>query len=141
MTLEKRKNTLYHNLKTIPEIVQDITQSLTELSGLAAFRTDYFSPGLAQINIRIESIDKDLLYTLSFTSEPETLDKHMNSIQKMMDTVQITPIVATSTQSSKSISSNPSLTNLLVQAVLYRMSRKIVIPLILISVFHLLHQT
>jgi hypothetical protein len=28
-----------------------------------------------------------------------------------MDTIQITPIVATSTQSSKSISSNPSITN------------------------------
>jgi hypothetical protein len=108
ISLEERKNTIYDNLNRFPEITQKIVQSPTELSGLAAFRTDYFSPGLGQNDIDIETINNDFLYTLTFTSEPDTLNKHMTSIQKMMDTVQITPADETSIQSSKSTSSSPS---------------------------------
>lgn len=98
----------YDNLKKYPDITQNIVQSSTELSGLAAFRTDYFSPGLGQNYMDIETIDNDLLYSLTFRSEPDTLNKHMTSIEKMMETAQITPMDTTISQPSKSISSNPS---------------------------------
>jgi hypothetical protein len=107
-TTEERKIILYDNLNRYPDITQKIVQSPTELSGLVAFRTDYFSPGLGQNYIDIETIDKGLLYSLTFTSQPDTLNKHMTSINNMMDTVQITPFVTLSTQSSKSTLSNPS---------------------------------
>jgi hypothetical protein len=107
ITLDERKKTIYDNLRKIPEIVQDITQSPTKLSGFPAFRTDYFSPLGGQNDIDIETIDNDLLYTLTFTSEPDTLNKHLTSINNMMDTVQITPIDTVS-KSSKSTSNSHS---------------------------------
>ncbi len=105
-SLEERKNTLYANLKKIPEIVKDIVQSPTELSGVAAYRTDYFDILAQQNNTGIEAIQNDLIYTFSFSAEPDTLDKHMNSIQKMMQTAKITPIDVTNT--AKGNPSSPS---------------------------------
>jgi hypothetical protein len=96
-------------LNRFPEITQKIVQTSIQLSGLPAFRTDYFSPALGDNTIDIETIGNGLLYNLAFGSKPDTMDKHMNSIQKMIETVQISPIDKTHTQSSKSSTSNPSI--------------------------------
>ena len=68
-----------------PEITQKIVQTSLQLSGFPAFRTDYFSPGLGDNNIDIETIHNNLLYNLAFGSKPDTMDKHMNSIQKILE--------------------------------------------------------
>ena len=107
ISLEERKNTIYNNLNKYPEITQKIVQTPLQLSGFPAFRTDNFSPGLGDNNIDIETIHNNLLYNLAFGSKPDTMDKHMNSIQKIIESVQISPIDKTISQSSKSTSSNP----------------------------------
>ena len=107
ISLEERKNTIYNNLNKYPEITQKIVQTPLQLSGFPAFRTDYFSPGLGDNTIDIETIHNNLLYNLAFGSKPDTMDKHMNSIQKIIESVQISPIDKTISQSSKSTSSNP----------------------------------
>ena len=111
ISLEERKKTIYDNLNKYPEITQKIVQTSLQLSGFPAFRTDYFSPGLGDNNIDIETIHNNLLYNLAFGSKPDTMDKHMNSIQKILESVQISPTDKTISQSSKSTSTNPVMTS------------------------------
>jgi hypothetical protein len=87
-TLEKRKNMLFKNLNELP----DFSQSSTTLSGAVAVRTDFFNDDVGQIIIGIDAIKNNLLYSLSITGEPDTMDKHKHSIQKIMDTLEITSI-------------------------------------------------
>ena len=87
-TLEKRKNMLFKNLNKLPEF----SQLSTTLAGADAVRTDFFNDDVGQINIGIDAIENNLLYSLSITGEPDTMDKHKDTIQKIMDTLEITSI-------------------------------------------------
>ena len=87
-TLEERKNMLFKNLNGLPEFAQ----SSTTLSGADAVRTDFFNDDAGQKNIGIDAIKNNLLYSLSITGEPDTIYKHNDSIQKILDTFEITSI-------------------------------------------------
>ena len=110
-TFEQQKEKfIEENIKDRPN-VKDVVHSDIMVSGHPAFRTDYKSKlgEDSQKYIFIETIADNRLYTLAFTGEPDTLNKHITSIEKMIESAQISPIVVTlSTVSSKSTSSNPS---------------------------------
>jgi hypothetical protein len=106
-TLEKRKDMLFENLNGAPEF----SQSPTSLSGVSALRTDFFNDDMGQINIGIDVIKNNLLYTLAITGEPDTMDKHKDSIQNIMDTLEITsigPDNAPATQIPPAVNTNTS---------------------------------
>jgi hypothetical protein len=103
---QQKKKFIEDNITDRP-ILKDVVRSNITLSGRPAFRTDYSWTDNSNKYIYLQTIADDRLYTLAFAGEPDTIDKHMNSIQKMIESVQISPIDTTSTKSSKSTSSNP----------------------------------
>ena len=107
-TFEQQKKKFIEDNITDRPILKDVVRSNITLSGRPAFRTDYSWTDNSNKYIYVQTIADDRLYTLAFAGEPDTIDKHMNSIQKMIESVQISPIDTTSTKSSKSTSSNPS---------------------------------
>jgi hypothetical protein len=105
-TFEQQKKKFIEDNITDRPIVKDVVRSDIMLSGRPAFRTDYSWTDNSNKYIYVQTIADDRLYTLAFTGEPDTIDKHMNSIQKMIESAQISPIVVTGTR-SLSISNNP----------------------------------
>ena len=109
-TLEQhKKKRIEENLADRPNM-KDVAHSDIMLSGHPAFRTDFTSKLGEDWNkyMFVETIMDDRLYSLAFTGEPDTIKKHMTSIEKIIETAQVSPILAPSTISSKPTLSNPS---------------------------------
>jgi hypothetical protein len=107
-TLEQHKKKRIEEYIADRPNVKDVVHSDIMLSGRPAFRTDYIWTDNSNKYIFVETITDDRHYTLAFVGEPDTFDKHITSIEKMIKSAEITPTVATNTQSSESTSSNPS---------------------------------
>jgi hypothetical protein len=68
--------------------VKDLVQSAVKLSGVPAFKIEYLS-GDGQKYIHTEAITHNRLYSLTFSGEPDTLNKHVITIHRMTETAEI----------------------------------------------------
>lgn len=90
LSLDDRKNVLLNNLNNSSI---DVKVQSTKLSGMDAFMIDYTTKSVElQRNIGIEAIRGGLLYSLDFTAQPDTFEKNLDSIEKMIKSTNISSI-------------------------------------------------
>jgi len=90
LSLDDRKNVLLNNLNNSSI---DVKLQSTKLSGMDAFMIDYTTKSVElQRNIGIEAIRDGLLYSLDFTAQPDTFEKNLDSIEKMIKSTNISSI-------------------------------------------------
>lgn len=90
LSLDDRKNVLLNNLNNSSI---DVKVQSTKLSGMDAFMIDYTTKSVElQRNIGIEAIRDGLLYSLDFTAQPDTFEKNLDSIEKMIKSTNISSI-------------------------------------------------
>jgi hypothetical protein len=78
---QQKKKFIEDNVNDRPNI-KDVVRSDILLSGNPAFRTDYSWTDDSKKYIYVQTVTNDRLYTLAFTGEPDTLNKHMTSKKK-----------------------------------------------------------
>jgi hypothetical protein len=90
LSLDDRRNILLTSWNN--SSVDGKAQS-TKLSGINAYMIDYTNKEVElQRNIGIEAIRNGLLYSLDFTAQPDTFEQNMNSIEKMIRSINISSI-------------------------------------------------
>jgi hypothetical protein len=90
LSLDDRRNILLTNLNNSSI---DVKVQSTKLSGINAYMIDYTNKEVElQRNIGIEAIRNGLLYSLDFTAQPDTFEQNMNSIEKMIRSINISSI-------------------------------------------------